>query len=157
MVAPAPGGVIRLMPVRSKTPASFDERSAALTVRAVVPVLALFGMILMVGCERPVEPEIVIEHEITPRPLKVGVSTITLRLTDRAGQPVNGAGIKLEATMTHPGMRPVFSEAVETEPGRYRSSIEFTMGGDWVIIVHVTLPDGRRLERQLDVKGIQPG
>lgn len=145
------------MPVRSKTPASFDESFAALTVRAVVPVLALFGMILMAGCERPVEPAVVIEHEIIPRPLKVGVSTITLRLTDAAGQPINGAGIKLEGTMTHPGMRPVFSQAVETGPGRYRSSIEFTMGGDWVIIVHVTLPDGRRLERQLDVKGIQPG
>lgn len=155
MVAPAPGGVIRQMPVRSKILAQAGERSAA-TI-AMVPALALFGMILMTGCERPAGPEIVIEHEITPQPLKAGVSTITLRLTDAAGRPVNGAGVKLEGTMTHPGMRPVFSEAVETEPGRYRSSIEFTMGGDWVIIVHVTLPDGRRLERQLEVKGVQPG
>lgn len=157
MVAPAPGGVIRQMPVRSEIRAPADERRAAVAVGMISLMLALFGMILTVGCSRPVEPAAVIEHEITPQPLKVGFSTITLRLTDAAGRPINGAGVKLEGTMTHPGMRPVFSEAVETGPGRYRSSIEFTMGGDWVIIVYVTLPDGRRLERQLDVKGVQPG
>jgi hypothetical protein len=30
------------------------------------------------------------------------------------------------------------------------------MAGDWVILLHITLPDGRRLERQFDVRGVQP-
>ena len=57
--------------------------------------------------------------------------------------------------MSHAGMRPVFSEARELEPGRYEAPIEFTMGGDWIILVRVTLPDGRKFQRQLDVKAVQ--
>jgi hypothetical protein len=30
------------------------------------------------------------------------------------------------------------------------------MPGDWVIIEHITLADGYKLERQLDVKGVLP-
>jgi hypothetical protein len=59
--------------------------------------------------------------------------------------------------MSHAGMPPVFGEGKELEPGRYQSPLEFTMGGDWVILIHLTLADGRKLERQLDVKGVQSG
>jgi hypothetical protein len=54
-------------------------------------------------------------------------------------------------------MRPVFAEAQEPEPGRYRTELEFTMAGDWVVLVRLDLPDGRRIERQFDVKGVQSG
>jgi hypothetical protein len=30
------------------------------------------------------------------------------------------------------------------------------MAGDWVILLHVTLPDGKKLERQFDVRGVRP-
>jgi hypothetical protein len=30
------------------------------------------------------------------------------------------------------------------------------MPGDWVILEHITLADGRKLERQLDVNSVQP-
>jgi hypothetical protein len=53
-------------------------------------------------------------------------------------------------------MRPVFAEATEAGPGRYRAALEFTMAGDWVVLVHLTLPDGSRVERQFDVKGVRP-
>jgi hypothetical protein len=29
------------------------------------------------------------------------------------------------------------------------------MAGDWFILVRATLPDGRKLERQVDVPGVQ--
>jgi hypothetical protein len=29
------------------------------------------------------------------------------------------------------------------------------MGGDWVVLVHAALPDGRQVERQFDVKGVR--
>ena len=57
--------------------------------------------------------------------------------------------------MSHPGMRPIFSEARETEPGRYEAPIEFTMGGDWIILVDITLPEGRKLQRQFEIKGVK--
>jgi hypothetical protein len=29
------------------------------------------------------------------------------------------------------------------------------MGGDWVVLLHITLADGRRIERQWNVKGVE--
>lgn len=64
--------------------------------------------------------------------------------------------MKLEANMSHPGMTPVFAEAKEIEPGRYHSSIELSMAGDWVVLVYSTLADGRKVERQFEIKGVEP-
>ena len=60
----------------------------------------------------------------------------------------------LEANMSHAGMVPVLTVARETEPGRYQSSMEFSMAGDWFILVHAILPDGRKLDRQFEIKGV---
>jgi hypothetical protein len=62
--------------------------------------------------------------------------------------------VGLEADMSHPGMAPVFCEAREVAPGRYQGSLEFGMSGDWVVLIHVTLPDGRTLERDVNVTGV---
>jgi len=58
--------------------------------------------------------------------------------------------------MAHAGMAPVFDNAREIEPGRYQAHLRFEMAGDWVILLHVTLPGGQKLERQIDVQGVQP-
>ena len=58
--------------------------------------------------------------------------------------------------MSHPGMSPLFSEAKETESGRYEAPLQFQMAGDWVILLHVTLPGGNKLLRQIDVRGVRP-
>jgi hypothetical protein len=98
---------------------------------------------------------IAISHEISPQPVRVGPATVTLKLAD-AGKPIAGARIALEADMTHAGMNAVFAEAKEAESGRYLAHFEFPMAGDWVILVHVTLPGGKKLERQIDVRGVRP-
>ena len=59
--------------------------------------------------------------------------------------------------MSHPGMNPVFGAAREIGAGRYQASIEFTMGGDWIMLVRVNLPDGQNLEREFEVKGVRAG
>lgn len=59
--------------------------------------------------------------------------------------------------MSHPGMMPVFAEAAEIEPGRYRASLELSMAGDWHVAVHVTLRDGRKVEREFEIKGVASG
>jgi len=94
--------------------------------------------------------------QITPRPPRVGRSTITLLVTDATGALVPGSRIKLEGNMSHAGMTPVFAEAAEFEPGRYRANIDLPMAGDWIVSVHLTLADGTKVERQFDIKGVAP-
>ena len=122
-------------------------------------VLGLCAGLFLAGCQRRQEsrPDVLIEHEVTPQPPRVGTAQIKLRVTDAEGRPLSGARVSLEGNMAHAGMRPVFGEARESEPGRYQSELEFTMGGDWVILVRLTLPDGRKIERQFDVKGVKSG
>ena len=50
-------------------------------------------------------------------------------------------------------MAPVFAEAREIEPGRYQAHLTFAMAGDWVILLHIMLPGGQKLERQIRREG----
>ena len=95
-------------------------------------------------------------HEISPQPVRVGPVTITLRIADVSGRPVTGARMAIEGNMSHAGMTPVFAEAIETGDGRYRASLELSMAGDWVVLVHATFPDGRKLEHQFEINGVAP-
>lgn len=116
------------------------------------------AILLMGGCSRQVDPQplITIEQQISPEPVRVGPATITFKLADAAGKPVTGATIAVEADMSHAGMSPRFADAKEVDSGRYQVHLEFPMAGDWVILLHVTLPDGKKLERQIDVRGVRP-
>jgi len=97
----------------------------------------------------------VIETEIAPKPARIGRATVTLRLSDAAGQPLRQARIALEADMAHPGMRPQFGAARETGAGRYQGQLTFNMAGDWVVLMHITLSGGQKLERQMEVNGVR--
>ena len=99
-------------------------------------------------------PDFDFQHDVSPVSPAVGrPATVSLKLTDfLLSKPVSGARIQLEGNMTHPGMTPVFAEAKEDGPGRYHATLEFTMAGDWVVSVRAALPDGRKTDRQFDVK-----
>jgi YtkA-like protein len=114
--------------------------------------------LLQLGCSRSDAPSafVAIEHEISPEPIRVGSATIVLKLSDATGKPVTGAHIVIETDMSHAGMSPGFAEAKEVEAGHYKAQLEFQMAGDWVILLHVTLADGTKLERQIDVRGVLP-
>jgi hypothetical protein len=115
--------------------------------------------LLQANCSRPVASPafVAIEDEISPEPTRVGSATIILKLSDAKGRPVPGAHIAIETDMSHAGMSPGFAEAKEEEEaGHYKAPLEFQMAGDWVILLHVTLPGGNKLERQIDVKGVRP-
>jgi hypothetical protein len=119
-------------------------------------VLAICISLSLAGCRRTAAPtpNVVMRHDVVPQPPQVGPATITVSLADAAGNPISGARVSLEGNMTHPGMRPVSAEAGEVGAGRYQASLEFTMGGDWIIVVRVNLPDGQKLEREFEVKGV---
>ena len=99
--------------------------------------------------------DITIAPEVEPQPPRVGQVTITVRVTQGA-KPLTGARVKFEGNMAHAGMTPVFVDAREVEPGRYRANMELTMAGDWVVSVHATLPDGTNFYQQFDIKGVAP-
>ena len=58
--------------------------------------------------------------------------------------------------MSHPGMAPVVSVMQERENGTYVAPIEFTMAGDWILVVSGDLPQRGRLTRQIEVVGVRP-
>ena len=70
-------------------------------------------------------------------------------------EPEYTVGVQVEGDMNHPGMAPVFADALEIEPGEYRAQLNFSMGGDWVVLFHINLSDGRKVERQMDVRGVE--
>lgn len=113
-------------------------------------------LLLLAGCGRGGKdlPDVNVTLEIEPSPPQLGLASITVALHGAAGLPISGAQVELEGNMNHAGMVPVFAEASEVAPGRYRAGMEFTMGGDWFILVRADLPDGRSMERKVDVPGV---
>jgi hypothetical protein len=113
------------------------------------------------GCFRPADSSrtvtttVTIDHEIAPDPPRIGPVLLIFRLADADGKAIVGAQVAVEADMSHAGMAPVFADATETEPGRYQSHLMFAMAGDWVILLHITLPGGQKLERQIEVRGVR--
>ena len=122
-------------------------------------VASCVAALLLAGCRTVASQDsgITVACTITPQPPHVGRATVTVNLLDRTAKPVTGAKIKLEADMSHPGMAPVLVQAGESAPGSYVGHLQFTMAGDWVILVQGALADGQRIDRQIDVKGVLPG
>lgn len=122
--------------------------------------LGLAAGLLPAGCRPPAgtAPEIALEWTVVPDPPATGPVAFSLTLTDTtAGRPVEGAAVRLEGNMSHPGMKPVFAAAREVAPGRYEAPLDFTMAGDWFVLVEAALSDGRTLQRKVDVRGVRAG
>jgi hypothetical protein len=94
--------------------------------------------------------------QFDPDPPAVGQTRLTVDLTDDAGQPVRVGQLQVEGNMNHAGMRPVFTRLEETDPGRYTGSIEFTMGGDWFLILSAEVADKGSLQVKVDVPAVKP-
>lgn len=114
-------------------------------------------LLFLTGCRRAGADvsDVGVDVTIAPNPPSVGQATVSVVLRDAGGQPVSGAQVELEGNMVHAGMTPTFSKPAEVAPGRYEAPLEFTMAGDWFILVKATLPDGRKVERQVDVRGVK--
>lgn len=111
-----------------------------------------------IGCNRaaPTSSALAIKFEVTPLPARVGIVTAKFDLMTSTAQPLVGAHLTAEADMTHAGMSPVFGTVEEKQPGHYESTLKLGMAGDWVILLHGTLPTGEKLERQFELRNVQP-
>lgn len=118
--------------------------------------LLFFLLVLAFACQKSAKPpDIALRYEISPQPPRAGAITIDLKLTDKSGAPVGGARVDLEGNMSHAGMAPLSSEAKEIETGKYRGTLQLTMAGDWIVLVQITLPDGQKLQRQIEINGVK--
>lgn len=79
---------------------------------------------------------------VEPEPLVVGEATLVITVTDPSGAPVNDAQIAARGDMSHAGMAPVFGEVEGGTNGQYRVPFQWTMAGDWIVEVTVTLANG---------------
>jgi hypothetical protein len=116
-----------------------------------------FAFLSLTACHRPQgqASSISVREEIEPQPPVVGPATVTVSLADAEGRPLTQARLTVEGDMSHPGMSPLFSESKEVMDGRYLANIDFAMAGDWVLLLHIKLPEGETVERQIDVKGVR--
>lgn len=125
--------------------------------RVWVLIAAIF-LLFCIGCNRAVRSPspVTVAFETVPRPARVGAVTVSFALADAAAKPLVGAQLSAEADMTHAGMSPVFGTVKEKQPGHYESTMKLGMAGDWVILLHGTLPSGEKLERQFELRDVQP-
>lgn len=134
-------------------------RRTSLVRAASIFLLAVCGVLAMLACGPRSQSGDTLDVTIvsvSPDPATVGDAEITLLIRDLAGNPVSDATIMVEGTMTHAGMQPVIVATEARGKGTYvTEGFKFTMGGDWVIIVHATLANGRTVEQHIDLKGVQ--
>jgi len=117
----------------------------------------MLANIQTVGCAKTagIPSDIDFQYEIDPSYPRVGPNIFTVTLSSKAGERMAGAHVSLEGDMSHAGMSPVFGDARETEPGRYRGTLNLNMRGDWTVLFHITLANGVAFDRQVDIRNIQ--
>ena len=134
--------------------------------RLLVSLLILI-VLVFAGCQRigqsPAANDTAehadIQIALHPMPLE---ETLAVVLTDAAGAPITDATVALEGNMNHAGMIPVLADPVADDAdgdadGHYHLPFTFTMLGDWILSVTVTLADGSSFTRNLDVQASSDG
>ncbi len=120
---------------------------------------ALIVVLLLTGCggrESQQEQQSADDAGVTidlayPDPLTVGEMTLMITLTDADGNPINDATLAIRGDMNHAGMQPVLRDAEAGEEGVYEVPFEWTMGGDWIVTIAVTLADGTEVSETFDL------
>ena len=108
------------------------------------------------ACTRPARArDLTFDWTLTPAPISVGNAQLQLRVLDGTGQPVRGAHLQVAAQMSHPGMAPVVAIATERGDGRYDAELQFSMAGDWMLIIEGSLSNGAPVHHRLDVPSVR--
>ena len=108
--------------------------------------------------ERESSGAINVSWTLDPSPPLAGTPIVVrLTLRDRDQKPVTGARLRLEGLMSHPGMAPVIAAVTERGNGEYEAPLQFTMAGDWILLVTGELPGGMGFTRQIEINGVRPG
>lgn len=117
-------------------------------------ILLSLLFVSVLGCSRTPSDDPRLNISLEQTPSAMAVQTIVLSISDGA-TPLENAKVQIEATMTHAGMP---SQIVPMEPlgaGKYQASIDFSMLGEWVLIVNITESNGAVMQRTLPAFNIQ--
>ena len=133
------------------------------------PVLLMVGLLLLAGCAMPSAEQSAsmgdgmgaapamsdVQVSLLPAPEGKDGDHLVVEVTDAAGMPIADAQVALVGNMGHAGMVPVEAPAVTDDAdgaadGRYRLPFTFSMLGDWVMTVTVTLADGTTVTQDID-------
>lgn len=122
-------------------------------------ILLLLAGTLMVGC-RPhstasAAPGLQFEVKFDPNPPVEGSNHLAISITDTDGRPAALTDVAVEGDMNHAGMVPSFATVKPTRAGRYEATIQFTMGGDWFLLVSGQQPNGIRITKKIDVRDVR--
>jgi hypothetical protein len=131
------------------------------SIQAFARLLALLSVLalLVAGC-RQATPTVGTDEDgagvaielILPDAPVMGETTLGVRLFSSEGAAVAGAAVAVRGDMAHAGMVPVIATAAPAESaGEYTAPFEWTMAGDWIVTVTVTLPDGRVVSDEFQV------
>jgi len=96
---------------------------------------------------------IVLNWQHSPEKISIKDETeFTFRLKDKTNSPIENAQVKVEATMNHAGMVPIFADASAQPGGIYKSRIRLTMNGDWILFLTIKKADGDIIKKELFLK-----
>ena len=129
------------------------QRTLARTLLYIILALSLAACRQSQQTPQTNDAAITIDLRVSPEPAATGDTTLLITLTDKAGAPIREARLEVRGDMTHAGMQPVSAIAQE-EPdssGQYSVPFEWTMSGDWIVTVSVTLPNGETSKKTFDL------
>ena len=111
---------------------------------------------LLVGCAQPPPPAALsVTWTLAPIPPTSGrPTTARLTIVDARQQPVHGATLQLEGRMAH-DMPPVRVPLTEVGDGVYEADLQFTMAGDWTLVVTGTTSGGEQVSEQVEVPSVR--
>lgn len=126
----------------------------ALAGRVIVGLLA--PCCILLGCSRSAT-DVTVTWTIDPPRPSAGVEIVVqLSVRNSDGTPATVVKMECAAQMSHPGMVPIISPAVELGPGIYETRFQLSMPGDWVLVASGELPDGRSMTSSFRIPGVQP-
>lgn len=123
----------------------------------LVGLLLLLTLLTACGADDTSGPGADLQITLDPAPGGLAGDYLRVHLADAAGAPITDAQVALEGNMTHAGMAPVFADAVtddadgSSSDGSYQLPFQFSMLGDWIITIDVTLADGTTVTRDIEV------
>lgn len=112
--------------------------------KQIFVVMALAALAL-VGCRQQAPADtasLKIVLDTSAASLAVGETTLIITIHNADNAPVSDAKVAVRGDMNHAGMVPVLRDVEGGQEGHYEVPFEWTMGGDWIVDITATLPNG---------------
>ena len=128
-------------------------------VRAVCWPLIAMTIFYTAGCSSSAPeaklPPLQVDVTFDSTPPVIGDNEIHIALRNADGTPVDPTEVRVEGNMNHAGMKPSFAETARVSTGQFTGKLDFTMGGDWFLLIDVIMPDGSMSQYRVDVPGVR--